>query len=76
MWKVLSLDQPFLFCFLSFVDPKYVIILKAGHHRLNSIYQFIRIVVGTITKWGPHMPCSMARWASKAMVWMVFPKPI
>lgn len=34
------------------------------------------MVVGTMTKWGPQMPCSIARWASSAIVWMVLPRPI
>lgn len=51
-------------------------ILNAGHHLLNYISQFIKIVVGTITKCGPHIPFYIAKWASSAIVWMVFPKPI
>ena len=76
IWKEFSFDHPFLFCFLYLVEPKYVMILNAGHHLLNSISQFMRIVVGTITKCGPHIPCSIARWASSAIVWIVFPSPI
>lgn len=67
-WKVLSFDQPFLFIFRYFGDPKYVIILKAGHHLLNYISQFINIVVGTITKCGPQIPFYMAKCANNPIV--------
>ena len=75
-WKEFSLDHPFLFIFLYLGLPKYVIILKAGHHLLNSISQLMMILVGTITRWGPHTPLERARWARNAMVWIVLPRPI
>jgi hypothetical protein len=35
-WKLLGLDQPMRFTFRSLGEPKYVKILNAGHHFLNS----------------------------------------
>ncbi len=34
------------------------------------------MVVGTTTKCGPHTPFSIAKWASKAIVCIVLPRPI
>lgn len=47
-----------------------------GHHLLNSISQFIIIVVGTTIKCGPQIPRSQANEASKDIVYIVLPKPI
>lgn len=75
-WNEFSFDQPVHFIFLSFWDPKYVRILNAGHHLLNSISQFMIIVVGTTIRWGPQTPRSHASEERRAIVWMVFPNPI
>lgn len=75
-WNEFSFDHPVRFIFLSFWDPKYVNILKAGHHLLNSISQFMMIVVGTTIRWGPQIPLSQANADIRAMVWIVLPSPI
>jgi hypothetical protein len=75
-WNEFSLLHPCLFIFLSFCDPKYVRIFKAGHHFLNSISQLMIIVVGTTIKCGPHTPLSQANEASMDIVYIVLPRPI
>ena len=73
-WLLTDISQhTILFCFLSLKEPKYVRSLKAGHHFFSSYSQLSMTDVGTTIKWGPQLPSSQARWASSAIVWIVFP---
>lgn len=50
--------------------------MNAGHHLRNSVSQLSITLVGTTIRWGPHIPLSQARCARRAMVMIVFPRPI
>eukprot|EP00959_Pyramimonas_sp_CCMP1952_P463921 9485727-Pyramimonas_sp.AAC.1 len=45
-WNELGLDHPERFTLRSLADPKYVSILNAGHHFLNSISQLSITLAG------------------------------
>ena len=49
----------------SFCVPKYVRILKAGHHFLNSISQLSMTLVGTTIRCGPHTPAAQYQLRSR-----------
>ncbi len=47
--------------------------MKAGLHFLSSSSQLSMTEVGTIMRCGPQLPFSHARWARRAIVWIVLP---
>jgi len=75
LYKCLG-SRYFASLFLSSALPKYGRTLRAGQNYWSSFYQLWRVVTGTIIRNGPQTSFFSARWASKAMVYIVLPKPI
>ncbi len=56
--------------------PQYGIVLRRGTKRASSCCQLCSVDAGAMTRNGPQMPCTSAKYARSEIDWIVLPRPI